>query len=407
MRYCLFVAMALVLLTACQQKKTISPDRYATPRGEQATSRPVIAPPPTTGGGDSSGTLKEGDVTQPAPQPAQPAPSTGSASIQPSQTALPAGHEEVTYQIGAFSQEHNARELAGKAQAAGFRAVVEEGESTGIAQHRVIVTYSGTDREARSQLLDLGVYDPILLGGRVVPGPTPQPAPHAEPQGHIQPGQSATPPPAGGVSYQVGAFAQVENANQIKRQLEEDGFHVRMEQTADAATRYRVIATWPGTDEEGRARLLEHDIFNPIIVGAGPQPGGTATAEPQPAGPRPVQGPAQGPTKPAPRPQTAPQPAPQPVPAPQPAPAPESPAEAGDTVADDAFRFQVGAFESIENAEQLRKELEAKGFRTEMELVEEQGVPKYRVLAIKQGSVPSLRNQLMGLGVRNPILLGY
>lgn len=370
MRYFLLALVLLLALGGCQQKKTISPTRY-TP--QEKSEQAVVEPPAAAPAPSAASSVKENDVvpapklapeSRPAPKPAAPPPPKPMPPAPPAKSA-----EEVTYQIGAFSKRENALALAGRAESAGFSVVVEDDVSMAMPQHRVLATYAGSDGEARGKLLDMGVYDPILVGGRVDPTLKKQAA-------ASQPATQSSSRPEGGVSYQVGAFGEIENATQIKNQLEQDGFHVELEETSDPATRYRVIATWPGTDEEGRARLLEHDIFNPIIVSAGPQ----GHAAPPPSA----------------------TPAAEPVPAPAPPVAPKA-----EPQGEDLFRFQVGAFSSIENAEALRTRLDKAGFKTEMELVEEQGAPKYRILAIKRGAVPVLRQELMSLGVNNPILLGY
>lgn len=354
MRYCLLVAAFVLALSACQQKKVISPARYASTQPQ--TVRQVTQPPAPT----ESGTITEQNVPEaPAPKVAPAAPPAPSPEAP--RPGREAAQEEVTYQIGAFTKRENAQALAERVGASGFTTVIEDEATEGAPQHRVLATYKGRDAEARERLLQLGVYDPILLGGRVDPGSGKEPRPNAE---QSQPPQPAYAPQSG-VSYQVGAFAKEENARQLQRQLEEDGFTVQVQPTQGVPAQYRVIATWPGTDEEGRARLLEHDVFAPIIVHAAPQAAAQAEETPPPASSAP---PAQG---------------------------------AG------TFRFQVGAFSSIENAEVLRGKLEAKGFKSEIELIEEQGRPKYRVLAIKQGNVPELRQELMAIGVQQPILLGY
>lgn len=375
------VLTAIMALAGCQKTK-IPPERYAGSGNSQSgavTQPTTIQPPAEKSGGVKSSDLSESPAPgvassqTPAPKPVA-APTAGSPAPQPQAGQVNPAREVVTYQIGAFSKPENAQALAQKVEALGFSTSVENDAAAGAPSHKVLATWRGSDAEGRARLNEVGVYDPILIGGRVDP----------RDQDNMQSMPAATsyvPEPAGalpatGVSYQVGAFAMEANAVQLKRQLEEDGFTVTLQNTPqDPDTKYRVVATWPGTDEEGRARLLEHDIFDPMIVQSGPQPAASTTTIPAAS-----QAPAE-PVAPA-----APDASPQ---------------------AEQHYTFQVGAFGAVENAEMLRDQLRGVGFETDVELVEEQGKPKYRVIARKQGSVPALRKELMDMGVANPILLGF
>ncbi len=356
MQYSIVLLSLLLLMPACQIKKTIEPERYARPR----QTGPVIEPPPPASTTLSESTLNDPPPVQPRPAPLPPPPPPGPV------------REEVTYQIGSFSQEGNALAQKQRVEGKGFIGRVETEDSGPVPQHRVIATFRGSDVQARELLAVLGIHDAILIGGRADPTlRTPPPARKPEAYQAPAPHSSAV----RGLSYQVGSFSQEANAQQLKTQLERDEFTVRIEPVvANGATAWRVIATWPGTDEEARARLLEHDIFRPVLLQKGvPQ---------APAPPPPV-----------------------PVPAPEPVSAPTYLPDDEPTVAD-SFRFQVGAFQAVENAEVLQQRLKAGGFSAEIELVEEGGEPKYRVVARKRGTVPELREALARMGVMNPILLG-
>lgn len=361
MQYSIVLLSLLLLMPACQIKKTIEPERYARPR----ETGPVIEPPPP-----ASATL--GETTLDDPPAAQPRP----APLPPSPPPSPV-REEVTYQIGSFSHEGNALAQKQRVEGKGFIGRVETEDSGPVPQHRVIATFRGSDVQARELLATLGIHDAILIGGRADPTlRTPPPARKPEAYQAPAPHSSAV----RGLSYQVGSFSQEANAQQLKTQLERDGFAVRIEPVAaNGATAWRVIATWPGTDEEARARLLEHDIFRPVLLQKGA-----------------LQPPASAP---------APAPPPVPVPGPEQVSAPAYIPDDEPTVAD-SFRFQVGAFQAVENAEALQQRLKAGGFSAEIELVEEGGEPKYRVVARKRGTVRELREALARMGVMNPILLG-
>ncbi len=355
MQYSIMILSLLLLMPACQIKKTIEPERYA--RTQQ--TGPVIQPPPAVAVSETTLEDRPAPASPPRPAPLPP---------PPAQSPV---REEVTYQIGSFSQEGNAQAMRQRVQDKGFIARVETEEVGPAPQHRVIATFRGSDTQARELLATLGIHDAILIGGRADPtAHTPPPAPKPGAQSTSAPQSSQT----HGLSYQVGSFSQEANAIQLKNQLERDGFTVRIEPlVANGAPAWRVIATWPGTDEEARARLLEHDIFRPVLLQKGASP-----ASP-------------------------------PAPAPTPPPAPTAtgvPHPADEPTVEDSYRFQVGSFKAVENAEALQQRLKAGGFSAEIELVEEGGEPKYRVIARKRGTVQNLREALARMGVMNPLLLG-
>jgi cell division protein FtsN len=357
MQYSIMLMSLLLLMPACQVKKTIEPERYARPR----QTAPVIDPPPPAPTTLSESTLENPPAPEPQPRPAPPPPSPSAPPPPPSDAV----REEVTYQVGSFSHEGNALAQKQRVEGKGFIGRVETEESGPVPQHRVIATFRGSDVQARELLATLGIHDAILIGGRADPTlRTPPPA--REPEAY--PAPAPQPSAVRGLSYQVGSFSQEANAQQLKSQLERDGFTVRIEPVVtNDAPAWRVIATWPGTDEEARARLLEHDIFRPVLLQKGVP---LATAPP-------------------------------PAPASAPMDLPED-----EPTAEDSFRFQVGAFQAVENAEALQQRLKAGGFSAEIELVEEGGEPTYRVVARKRGTVPELREALARMGVMNPILLG-
>ncbi len=356
MHYYIVLLTLLLLTPGCQRKATIDPHRYARPQQEQPAG-PVTQPPP------ANEEVAEAPLPEKPLEPAKPAPAPEPAPA-PAPTHV---REEVTYQVGSFAHPGNAENVKRRTEALGFISRVEVDESGATPQHRVIATYRGSDTQARELLATIHIMDAILLGGKADPTyedttPPPPPPPPAQQSGRA-------------LSYQVGAFSQEENARHLQEALERDGFTVVSEPVTNAqgATSYRVIATWYGTDEEARAKLLEHDINKPLLVRGG------APAQTPPPAPAPVAGPA-------------------PAPAPPPAAEPAAPT--------DNYRFQVGAFSDVENAEALQQRLKAGGFSAEIELYEESGAPKYRVIARKRGTVQGLRDALARMGVMNPILVG-
>ncbi len=386
MQNLMLVAMMLVAVSACQLKTTIPPERYQRGGSSQQT---VIQPAATT----STASVIEQDVADAAPKAAQaptPTPAARPAAQRP--VGGVAVREEVTYQIGAFSKEENARALSQKVQAAGFLVSVEEEGSFGAPSHRVMATWQGSDTEGRRRLQELGIHDPILIGGRVDPtAGGSAPASHATPaepasyaaEDYATATAAASQSAAASLRYQVGTFSREENATHLRTRLENNGFQVSVEPTSGVTPQYRVIAAWSGSDEEARLRLREQGVLDPILLHGGVR---TQASQASPAAA------AQQYAAPA---------------TDHAAAVPQAQTQAQDSGEAALLRFQVGAFGSVENAETLSTRLQKGGYRTEIELVEEQGKARYRVLASKHGAAPTLTRELMDLGVANPILLGF
>lgn len=156
--------------------------------------------------------------------------------------------EQVTYQAGSFSDYDNANGLKQILDAKGFTSRVEEVQEGEAVHYRVIADYHGSDDEARAKLIEAGVTNPLLLSRASTSSLQREEEPYTGPK----PGQ---------LTFQVGAFGSMENAQTLKTALEARGFTVHIQETGAA---YRVLASRSGTEEEIRAILAEEGIFNPL-----------------------------------------------------------------------------------------------------------------------------------------------
>lgn len=363
-RFVLVVMVALLCLGGCMEKKEIDPSRYSSTKQSQ--------PSPDTS--STAQPLEEAPQVQESSLDEQPAPPPTTANetgVEPAPAATPAPYYEqeqpvvapaphnastlnydlytVVYQVGSFADPLNAQNLKQRLEGQGFDAAIQQGGA-----NRVIAGYRGDVVESRQKLMNEGVMDPLILKGPGKAAPTAQQQPSV----------------GGPVTFQVGSFAGLENAVNLQNMLNENGLaaHVMKKQLPQGA-QYRVLAEYPGPEEDGRAKLMSLGVVDPIVYhGSAPNSSVSPTSA-------------------------------------SPAAAPAAPAPVSPSTDVGMARFQVGVFSDLENAEQHKHRLMGKGFDVDIELIDDAGKPKYRVIAGQPGSPQDVGTRLERMGFSNPIYL--
>ncbi len=181
-----------------------------------------------------------------------PAPNYSDAAPAPA-----AGGSLLCYQVGVFSDPINAARMRDKLDAQGIRVDTPEEAVDGRTYYKVIAMLPGPKEDAQGRLAMLGFPDPIFLPSASAGMAAPAAAQAAVPAAA----------PGGTVSFQVGSFTDVANAEALRNRLNGAGITSEIELIAlDGGNRYRVVATGTGSPSDVEATLRQMGVQNPLLL---------------------------------------------------------------------------------------------------------------------------------------------